>query len=90
MAVRRPRRVEHALAGVIITSDRGWIKVAAVRYPLRIVAVCRTSVISYPVYDSSCSIRLKTQSKSPLVTLPPQYSQIPAMLIASGAPQFGQ
>ena len=34
-------------------------------------------------------MRLKTQSNSPLVTLPPQNSQTPAMLMLSAAPQFG-
>ena len=43
-----------------------------------------------PVYDSSCSMRERTQSNSPLVTLTRQYSQLPTWLTLSGAPQFGQ
>src|SRR6266849_8130463 len=44
----------------------------------------------YPPYDSSCSIRLSTQSNAPSVIFPGHYSHTPAMLTFNGAPQFGQ
>lgn len=51
---------------------------------------CRPLPAAYPVYESSCSIFDRTQSKSPLVTLVPQCSHSPAMLTSSEAPQWGQ
>ena len=50
------------------------------------VSVCG----SQPVYDSSCSISLSTQSNSPEVTFALQWVQLPLMLMARGAPQLGQ
>src|SRR5260370_26727011 len=44
----------------------------------------------HPSYDSSCSIRDRIQSKSPLVSFPPQEVQTPVAPTATGAPQLGQ